>query len=293
HTPACKPVKLAALALSQGMLFQERAPVLWGQFFGQNSDRDSEGQTLAYDYDYRGFVGGYERDYNGGRMGLLAGVARADTDSDMLAQDTDSVFVGVYGHAYLGKVNLTASLLGGLEDHDTKRQVLDNINDYETAKSDRDSYFLSPSITLSSGYALKPEVELRPSATLTYTVGHYDGYKETGTTHANLDVDSRTVDAFAARLQLECAKMIEGGEMNLRMGAQSRHTGGDDITGDLGGANFRYGATSDSDVTGGFVGGGIRQQLKANFNVVADLEYGRFSGDEEYLAGQVTLEYRF
>jgi len=293
HTPATKPVQLAALELSPGMVYQERAPVLWGQAFGQNSERDGEGQTLAYDHDYRGVIGGYERDYESARVGLVAGAARADTDSAMFNQDTDSVFIGVYGHAYLGKVKLTASLLAGLEDHETKRQVLDNINGYETAKSDKDSYFLSPSFTLSSAYTLDPEVEFRPSATLTYTVGRYDSYEETGTTNANLDVDSRTVHALGTQLQLEWAKIIKGGEINMRLGAQSRHTGGDDIAGNLGGANFKYAAMSDSDVAGAFAGWGIRQEIKDKLSVLADLEVGRFSGDEEYVAGQVTLEYRF
>ena len=291
--PARKPVQVAALALSPGMLYQPRGPVLWGQLFGYSGERGAEGAVQAYDHDYKGFVAGYERDYARGRVGLLAGVANSDTHSNTQDRETDSAFLGTYGHLNLGQANLTASLLLGWEDHDNRRWVLDNVNGVETARGRTDSVFISPSLTLSSAYTVQPEMELRPSATLTYSVGRYDGYDETGTTHANLDVGSRTIEAVSARLQMEGANKIKGGEVNLRAGVQHRHTDADDVDVSLGGSNFQFSSASDNNVSGGFIGAGVALSLTNKLELVADLEAGSMSGDEDYLSGQVTLQYRF
>ena len=294
RTPAPKPVQLASLELSPGMLFQEQGPVLWGQVFGYSGERGAQGAVQAYDHDYRGFVVGYELDHAPqDRVGLLAGVASSDSKSRSQVRDTNSVFIGAYGHRSLGKAQLSASLLLGWEDHDNQRQVVDNLNGVETARSSTDSVFLSPSLTLSSAYAIRPDIELRPSVTLSYSAGRYDGYTETGTTQANLQVGSRTVAATSARLQLEGAKQIKGGEVNLRAGMQSRHTNADDVQASLAGSNFQYSAASDDNVSGGFIGVGVNLSLTNQLELVADVETGKLSGNEDYLSGQLSMQYRF
>ena len=276
------------------MLFQEQGPVLWGQVFGYSGERGAQGAVQAYDHDYRGFVVGYELDHAPqDRVGLLAGVASSDSKSSSQVRDTNSVFIGAYGHRSLGIANLTASLLLGWEDHDNQRQVVDNLNGVETARSRTDSLFISPSLTLSSAYAIRPDFELRPSATLSYSAGRYDGYTESGTTQANLQVGSRTVAATSARLQLEGAKQIKGGEVNLRAGMQSRHTNADDVQASLAGSNFQFAAASANQVSGGFVGMGLSLRLNNRLDLTADLEAGKMSGDEKYLSGQLTLQYWF
>src|SRR3546814_689108 len=104
HTPAVEPVQVAALELAPGMWYQDRGPVVWGQLFGYNGERGAEDQVQAYDHDYHGFMAGYERDFSGSRVGLLAGAARGKTDSDSQNRESDSLFVGVYGHLNLGQV---------------------------------------------------------------------------------------------------------------------------------------------------------------------------------------------
>ncbi|MBU2538187.1 MAG: autotransporter domain-containing protein [Proteobacteria bacterium] len=292
-TPAKEPIQLAALTLSPGMLHQERQPMAWGQVFGSTGERGQEGQMLAYDSHLGGVVIGYEQDFGKSRVGLLVGAATGTTETTMIDTDTDTVFLGVYGHFFLGPVNLTASLIGGNEAHDTSRQVLDNLNGYEIATSNTDSYFISPSLTLGSSYVLTPKVALRPSATVTYSKGYYNGYDETGTTNANLQADSRTVQAISTRLQLEVAQRVAAGEVSLRAGIQTRHTDSGTIEMHLGGSDFRFNAAGDENVAGGFLGCGTNLLLSDRLSLVADAEFGRMSGDETQVAGQVTLQYQF
>jgi hypothetical protein len=67
----------------------------------------------------------------------------------------------------------------------------------------------------------------------------------------------------------------------------------DDVEINLGSVNFKYSAAADKDVYGGFVGAGLYQKLNQNLDLVADVEAGHLSGDEDYLNGRVTLQYRF
>lgn len=292
-TPAKEAIQLAALSLSPGMLHQERQPMAWGQVFGSTGERGQEGQMLPYDSRLGGVVVGYEQDFGKSRAGVLVGTATGSTETTMTDTDTDSVFLGVYTHFFLGPVNLTASLIGGNEAHDTNRQMLDNLLGYQTATSNTDSYFISPSLTLGSSYTLTPEVTLRPSATVTYSTGSYDGYDESGTTNANLLMDSRTVQALSTRMQLEIAQRVAAGEVSLRAGIQTRHTDSGTIEMHLGGSDFRFNAAGDENVAGGFFGGGTNLLLSDRLSLVADAEFSRMSGDETQVAGQVTLQYRF
>ena len=143
HSAPPEPIQLASLTLSPGMLFQESKPVAWAQVFGGTSDRDSEGSALGYDHDQAGFTLGYEWDLASRRVGLMGGVAHAKTETQTMSfeTETDSYFMGAYGHFNLGSVNLTAALLGGYSDYENDRSVVDNLNGIEVARSDFDSWF--------------------------------------------------------------------------------------------------------------------------------------------------------
>ena len=280
---------------SGGMLFHERAPVAWAQVFGGTFDRDSEGGAVGYKTDHEGFALGYEWDNNSSRFGLMGGVAHSDTDSDInsFQTDVDSYFVGAYGHYNLGSVNLTASILGGYSDHDNKRYVLDNINGLEVANSDVSSLFLSPSLTLSSAFSATDKIELRPSATISYSIAWMDDYKEKGTTSSNLKVDDRTLETLTARLQLAAAyKIDQASEVELRAGVNSRHSDDESTHASILGTNFSYSSVGDDSNTGGFVGANIRMATMDNLSLVADVEYGK-SSDEDTLTGSLSLNYTF
>jgi outer membrane autotransporter protein len=295
HTTPLKPVQLASLELSPGMLFQERAPVTWAQVFGGTSDRDGEGNALGYETDHHGFAAGYEWDSNKTRVGLMGGVALSDTaaEADSFQTDVNSYFLGAYGHFNMGSVNLTASVLTGYGDHDNERLVVDNINGLEVASSDVSSIFLSPSLTLSAAYTASETVEIRPSATISYSVAWMDDYKEKGTTSSNLTVDDRTLESWNAKLQLASAyKIDDTKELELRVGVNSRHSNDDSTHASLAGNDFSFSGVGDDSVTGGFVGANIRVATQNNLSLVADMEYGK-SSDEDNLAGSLSLNYTF
>jgi hypothetical protein len=292
-TQPFKPVKVAALQLSPGMVYQQRSPYAWGQVFGSKTTRDADGQMLAQDVRLGGLVGGYEQDYRDGRVGFMVGAARTSADTDTLKQDMDSLFAGIYGHAFLGWANLSASLIAGGESIDQDRIVLDNLLGYQTAQSSTNSLFISPSLTLSRAYTLNPSDELRPSATVSYSLGRYDGYTETGTTNANLKVGARTVQAVSARVQAEWVHAVETGEVSLRLGAQARHTDGSAIKMNLSSDSIRFDAMGDQNAAGAYAGAGANLYLNKQARLVADMEYGRMTGGEKQISGQVTLQYPF
>lgn len=296
QTAALAPIQLASLELSPGMLFQEREPIVWGEMFGSHRTRGTDGNVLSHTHDYKGFTGGYERDYNKARLGMMAGFANASvsTDSDSINTDTDSFFAGVYGHWYFDKVNVTTALAGGVESHDNDRTVVDNLNGIETARSDFSSVFFSPSVTLSSAYTLNEMFEFRPSATLTYNVAWYEDYAETGTTRSNLFIDDRTSQSLHGRVQLAVAMALNDiSEFELRTGFTTRHTDDDDVNANLAGTNFSYASASDDSVQGGFVGGNLRFNATDRLDVLADVAYHRASGDEEDISARLRFEYRF
>jgi len=291
--PAMRPVKLAALELTPDLLNLESAPVAWGQVFGSQSRRGSDGQLLDFTHRYAGLMGGYEQPYHGDRVGLVAGIANGNTSSAMTGMKSDSVFAGLYRHTQQGEFKLTGSLVAGVESHTSRRTVLNNLLGYETASGTTTSYYLSPSVSVARSYALAPDWVLRPSAVLGYSVGWYAGYTESGTTQANLTLGARTVQSLTGRAQLEMARQMDWGEASVRAGVQTRQTSQGAIQGTVGGSDFRFGAVGSKNVAGGFVGLGMRQALRDRLSLIADVEYGQLSSKETQVSAQVTLQYVF
>jgi outer membrane autotransporter protein len=299
HHQPLKPIQVATSELTSGMVFQERAPQIWGSALGEMRERDLEGIALGYDHNYVGFTGGYEASFYKARIGLLGGFVRSTvkTTGDKFGRvrsvdtDTDSFFVGAYGQYFLGGLNLTTTLMAGYEDHENDRAVVDNLNGFETAQADFSSFFISPSLTLSSAYNVGTEVELRPSVTLAYSGGWYDDYAESGTTRSDLVIDDRNAHALTGQLQLAAAySLAEESELEFRAGAKARYTDNDDIDVNLAGTDFRIPNASDDSVYGGYLGVNIRVAIKESINLVADVEHGRAGGGEEHIAAMLKLE---
>ena len=299
HHKPLKPIQVATLELTSGMVFQERAPQIWGSALGAKHSRDLEGIALGYDHDYVGFTGGYEVSFYKARIGLLGGFVRStvQTTGDAFGRlrsidtDTNSFFVGAYSQYFLGRINLTTTLMTGYEDHDNDRAVVDNLNGFETAQADFSSFFISPSLTLSSAYVLDEYFELRPSATLAYSGGWYEDYAESGTTRSDLVIDDRDAHALTGQLQLAAAySPYEDNELELRAGAKARYTDNDNIDVSLAGTNFQIPNASDNDVYGGYIGMNLRIAIKEKINLIADVEQGFASGNENHAAVMVRLE---
>ena len=181
--------------------------------------------------------------------------------------------------------------MAGYEDHDNDRVVVDNLNGFETAQADFSSFFISPSLTLSSAYVLDEYFELRPSATLAYSGGWYEDYAESGTTRSDLVIDDRDAHALTGQLQLAAAySPYEDNELELRAGAKARYTDNDNIDVSLAGTNFQIPNASDNDVYGGYIGMNLRIAIKEKINLIADVEQGFASGNENHAAVMVRLE---
>ena len=302
HDQPLKPIQVATSELTSGMVFQKRAPQIWGSALGEMRERDLEGIALGYDHNYVGFTGGYEASFYKARIGLLGGFVRSTvkTTGDKFGRvrsvdtDTDSFFVGAYSQYFLGGINLTTTLMAGYEDHENDRAVVDNLNGFETAQADFSSFFISPSLTLSSAYNVGTQVELRPSVTFAYSGGWYDDYAESGTTRSDLVIDDRNVHALTSQLQLAAAySLAEESELEIRAGAKARYTDNDDIDVNLAGTNFQIPNASDDSVYGGYLGMNLRVAIKESINLVADVEHGRAGGGEEHIAAMLKLEWVF
>jgi len=290
------PVEMASLETTSGVDFVSRAPVAWSEIYVSNRERGDDGSTLAYEQDTVGFVNGYERDFDGRRVGFMIGYADSEIETDVQSIETDvsSYYAGVYSYFQFDDFNLVASLIGGYEDYENDRYVVDNINGFETANSDFDNYFISPSITLSSLYRYGEKIKLRPSANIAYTAAFFDSYDESGTTSSNLEIDDRTVHVVNGYAQLAGVYPLNRrSELELRVGADARYTDEDDVKASLAGSNFKYGASDDDSVVGGYLGSTMRVKTQSGFTLVGDVQYRSAEGDEDELAGVLRMEYLF
>ncbi|MCX4190825.1 autotransporter outer membrane beta-barrel domain-containing protein [Methylophaga sp. OBS3] len=295
QTAPLKPVQLAALELSPGMYFEEHKPVAWAQVFGGRFDRDAEGSALGYDHNHVGMNFGYEWDISGHRAGLMGGIVRSKTDTQTASFETeaDNYYIGAYANRKTHGLNITGSLIAGYGDHENDRLVVDNLNGFETAKSDFNSWFISPGVTLGSAFTVNERIELRPSVSVNYSIAWLDGYRESGTTSSNLSIDDRKAKALTARAQLAAAYQFdEASEFEFRVGMNSRHTNDDDSKVSIAGSQFKFATAGDESVTGGFAGASLRVATENNLSLIADMEFGGNS-DENYAAGSISLEYVF
>jgi len=302
HHEALKPIQVATSELTSGMVFQERAPQIWGSMLGTMRERDLEGIALAYEHNYVGFSGGYEVSFHKARIGLLGGFvnSKVKTTGDKFGRarsvdtDSDSFFVGAYSQYFLGRINLTTILMAGYEEHENDRAVVDNINGFETAQAEFSSFFISPSLTLSSAYSIGERIELRPSVTLAYSGGWYEDYAESGTTRSDLVVDDRNVHALTGQVQLAAAyPFFEKGGVEFRTGTKARYSDDADIDLSLAGTDFRIPNASDDSVYGGYVGINAQITIANRMNLVADFEHGRASGGEKNITAFLKLQAAF
>jgi len=289
------PPQLASLSVQQGMVRPGKGDQIWVSGFGFNRERDEDGRALAYNHDVAGGVAGYEMSIGNFRVGGLAGYAHTDVVTDTVSSDTNtsSWFIGGYGRAVFGIINLDVALLAGYEQNDHDRWLVDNINGFEIAHGNFDSYFLSPSATVSSQFMVMDNIALRPSATASYSVAWYNSYTETGTTLSNLSIDSRSADAFVAKLQLGTAYIFsKGNEVEFRFGGRYRYTDDDDIEANLAGSSFQYAAVGDDENLEGYFGAAVRLAVKDWVSLTADMEHS-INDIENTLSGQLGLEFTF
>lgn len=291
-------VQVAASELEPGMLHQDQMPFVWGQVFGGHKQRGDDGAALAYTNNTFGAIGGYERSMGEHSVGVFGGTSqsRMKTDIASIKANADSVFVGGYGEYAMGAWALDGALVAGYQRHDDQRLVVDNLKGEQTARAQYNSVYISPSVALIRTFDMGGNFVLRPSAEVNYTYGYYGRYSETGTTSSNLTVDDHGADVVNGRLQLASRQPFarKQGELEFRGGMAYSYLGRDSTDISLNnGAIVRYQGTGDTRSRGGYVGTNARYDVGTQMTLVADMEYGRASRNEQSVTGYVGLEYRY
>ncbi|NIY76075.1 autotransporter domain-containing protein [Thalassospira sp. HF15] len=293
-----QPVVVAANDLEPGMLYAPQKPFVWGQVFGSYLSHGDDGANLGYRSRVGGAVGGYEKPIDDHSIGVFGGVSVGGmkTDEASLESDSSGFFVGGYGEYVVGDWAIDGTMVVGYQRHQDRRLVVDNLIGEETAQSDYNSVYVSPSLAVIRSIDIGGGIALRPSAQVNYTYGYYQGYDETGTTSSNLRVDAHAVDVINGRLQLVARQDLEDGvgEMELRGGMKYSYFGRDSV--DVGLSNgplVRYQGSGETSSHGGYVGGNLRYDLDRQMTFVADIELGFATSDERTASGFVGLEYRF
>ncbi|MEJ8560834.1 autotransporter domain-containing protein [Yoonia sp. GPGPB17] len=254
----------------------------WASVLGPSRARGDDGLTLAYRTSLAGAMAGYETDMGSNRVGFVGGVSagKTETDDDSVDIKTQSIFGGAYIGTSLGGIDLTSSLLAGFESHDGDRIVADNLAGFETANATIDGRFVTAGLQArGAGFDLGG-ARFTPSFSANYTFASYDGYSETGTTNANLDVDSRTAQNLHARAQLETFSTIGAFETAFRFGIDGRATDAEDATISLGEDSQSFAETDSDTGLGGFFGAQALLSETDSLQVVGDFEFGFADGGE-------------
>ncbi|MGV7220713.1 MAG: autotransporter outer membrane beta-barrel domain-containing protein [Nitrospinales bacterium] len=288
--------QLASTRVEPGMMSSSDDSQIWVSGFGSHRERENDGSVLAYDHDYYGGVADYETSYGrSSRIGFLAGYARTDLATDFKSVNTNSHsgFIGAYGQVQFSSFNLDGSLIAGYEQNDNERLVVDNINGFETAESDYDSFFISPSATLSTQYNISDKLVSRSSITGIYSLGWYDSYTESGTTQSNLSIDDRLAHALVAKVKIQLAYLFSKTcEVGFHIGGRYRYTINNDVDATLSGVSFQYAAAGDNTYAEALFGANARYAILDNLNLTLNTEYS-LSDIETNFSGNTGIEITF
>ena len=118
-------------------------------------------------------------------------------------------------------------------------------------------------------------------------------FTESGTTHANITFLGRSQNMVNTRLQLDTLRTFDNSEIYFRGGVQARKSHSDSIQARIGNNTIQLSSQASTDATGGFVGTGFSWKMDTQHTLLADFETGRMTGDETYIAGQISFQYRF
>jgi len=282
--------------LTAGFSYQERQSQTWVSTFAGIRKFAATNENTKYDYRQYGVSAGNEWDYKDAIVGITAGVANSKSESDLQSFENTSshVFAGVYGVFNLGRAKLSTTILTGYGDNENKRYVYDNTNGLETATSDTQIIFLSPSVNLQATYRFSDGYEFRPSANLTYNIARVDGYKELGTTQSNFSIDDRYVKVFSSKLQVALAERFDSEEeLEIRAGINARYSNDDNVDAVLNGTSFDYSIEGDNSVYGFYTGVNFKIAKTNNLEFIADVEIGASEHDEKYANASLKFEYIF
>lgn len=271
----------------------------WAAGFGAVTQRAATDLTRASDDRLGGLVGGMDLAGDGAlSFGLLAGAAQGTTRVE-LSQEVDTAyrFAGLYAEAGGAAGWLTASVIGGATDSDSRRTVADNTAEggLATGSAGFDGSFAALHLATGRDIATAQGVIWTPNLQLDAATGHFDSYAETGTDQ-DLTVAGRDALALSLRLGVERRQSFDlpGGTVDSLLSlalVETRTTGGA-VAGTLLGQPFVTDAGLDSTATGLALGTGLTFALSPSATVSLQGE-GLWAEDGIAGSGALSLNLTF
>lgn len=255
---------------------------IWVKAFGSGFERGADAQNLSYDHDYRGAMMGFDYDENSGVM-IGASKGRIKTKTQSFESDVDSAFLGYYrGLKLADLVFVNANIIAGYEQYSNERALVDNINGAQTAKSDINNLFVSPSLEIEYRIKVLEALELRPNASVSYTNSFFSGASETGATESNIRYESRRAQVFGARVGLSTIlTLFDHYKFNVGAGLDSREIKEGMVDAEISATQFSYATNNQKSVAGSYVNFGLDVVDFVGLTLGINAEVRSGDGEEE------------
>lgn len=276
-TLAAAQKEIADLNAANQALEQEKQAVLsgvssgsgyplqaWSEAYGSFRERPDHGDSVYGVSRSGGIVGGvnFPETAEGYNFGVYASLFAGNTkvgDPTTRTIDSRGAMIGGVAGKQVGDYYISGQLAVGYTDNDSSR-----VDGARVASADYDSYFISPSVTVSQSFEAYG-VQWAPSLTAGYNVSFADSYHETGGT-INQSVDSKTSQSLRARALVEARfpdVAARGGTLEpaLRAGVEGQTDIGSRST-DIRVLGSDVSVTPDADRTvDGIVGGALNYNM--------------------------------
>lgn len=275
---------------------------IWIETFAAFRNQEAKGPSVETDQRLFGLMLGVDpwqrQDL---RAGVFAGGALGQVETDTNSQKTDSrsFFLGTYASLIRSGLIFDMTFTAGYSEFDQHRQVANNtvVGGLETASSDFDGWFVSPTLTITKPTEFRGQ-RLEGSLALRYAGLFLDEYSESGTS-APLTVDSRDVHIGVIRLQLAAPNetVTAGGSLvrtRVQAGLEARSNfGGDTLDGALLGQNVTFKPSDDGNVLGGYLSLSGEIKTKSGLILNATTE-GLIDSDGSFqYVAQAGIEFKF
>lgn len=200
------------------------------------------------------------------------GAAQLNTPGTTQTVETKGQYIGLYGQ--FGD-NIDLALAGGVLQHSSSRQILNNLvaSGIETVTADFNGYFVAPEVTLHM-----PEAEIAGNAVRTslrgrYTFQHIDGYTENGA-DSILAVSARDIHSLDTGLNVE-TDLVKTNQTQIvaRVGIDGQFKwGANSVTANLLGTNLTFDPGGAPNSGAAFIGFTANQNLNDSANLFFDTE---------------------
>ena len=195
-------IRLAALRSGDqsGMVAGELGNGLemWFQGFGKLADQDKRGNVDGFDADTFGGAVGVDKDLGDSTVGLAISYATTDVESDnanRTQSDINSYQLSLYGEQDLGdEMFVNGTLAYGLNKIDQTRYNVGGSG--LAANADYDSNLYAARVGVGREMTVSDGITFTPTAMANYQHVSIEDYRETGTSGANLSVDTDSINIF-------------------------------------------------------------------------------------------------